>query len=134
MTNNIIYNIIIIEKGKGLITIGMDFYIYSTRNREVFKHEGWWDSSQVKEEFYARKNWEIVEHCSFIPKDYESGTFIELTLENIEEMIQVACKYRNYFDNYNDVPKLCELRDKMEYWESNPEEANGRKMFYEYDW
>ena len=114
--------------------MGMDFNIYSARNREVFKHDNWWNSDQVQEEFYGRKCWNLVENCSFIPKDYESGTFIELTVENIEEMIKVACEYRNYFDNYNDVPKLCELRDKLIYWENNPDEANGRKMFYEYDW
>ena len=114
--------------------MGMDFNIYSARNREVFKHDNWWDSPQVQEEFYSRKCWDLVEHCSFIPADYEAGTFIELTLENIEEMIQVSCRYRNYFDSYEDVPKLCELRDKLEYWENNPDEAQGRKLYYEYDW
>lgn len=114
--------------------MGMDFNIYSARNHEVFKHDNWWESPQAQEEFYARKCWDLVNHCSFIPQDYESGDFIELTLENLEEMIQVACKYRNYFDNYNDIPKLCELRDKLEYWENNPDEADGRKLFYEYDW
>jgi len=114
--------------------MGMDFTIVSTRNHEIFKHDNWWESRQVTEEFYARKNWDIVNHCSFIPHDYEPGEFIELTLENLEEMIDVACHYRNYFDNYNDVPKLCELRDKLEYWQNNPDEADGRKLYYEYDW
>lgn len=111
--------------------MGMDLNIYSARNREIFKHEGWWDSEQVQEEFYARKAWHFPEHCSFIPKDYENGSFLEMSLENLEEMIKVACAYRNYFDNYDDVPKLCTLRDKYNEWIENDEK---RKLFLEYDW
>ena len=39
----------------------MDLNIYSAYNREVFKHEDWWESTQVQEEFYARKFWDLVE-------------------------------------------------------------------------
>lgn len=111
--------------------MGMDLNIYSARNREVFKHDGWWNSDQVQEEFYARKFWDLVDNCSFISKDYENGEFIELTLENIEEMIRVACTYRDYFGTYNNVPKLCELRDKYIAWETD---EDPRKLFLEYDW
>lgn len=111
--------------------MGMDLNIYSARNREVFKHENWWDSEQVQEEFYARKFWDLVDNCSFIPKDYKNGDFLELTIDNIEEMIKVACKYKDYFDTYNSVPKLCELRDKYIEWN---EEENPKKLFLEYDW
>ena len=44
--------------------MGMDLYIYSARNREIFKHDDWWKSDQVQEEFYARKFWDLVENCS----------------------------------------------------------------------
>lgn len=111
--------------------MGMDLNIYSARNHEVFKHGDWYDSEQVQEEFYARKFWSLVEHCSFIPSDYESGEFIELSLENLEEMIKVACAFRDYFDTYNSVPKLCELRDKYAEWIEN---GDPRKLFLEYDW
>lgn len=111
--------------------MGMDLNIYSARNREVFKHDGWWESDQVGDEFYARKFWDLVENCSFIPYDYESGDFIELSLENLEEMIRVACKYRDYFDTYNNIPLLCELRDKYREWQEN---EDPRKLFLEYDW
>ena len=100
--------------------MGMDLNIYSARNREVFKHDGWWDSEQVQEEFYARKFWDLVNNCSFIPKDYQNGDFIELTEENLEEMIKVACTYKDYF-----------LRDKYIGWK---EDENPRKLFLEYDW
>ena len=109
--------------------MGMDLSVYRAKNHEVFKHEGWWKSEEVTEEYYARKFWNLVEHCSFIPKDYESGEFIELTEENVEEMIQVACKYKNYFDNYDDIPKLCEMRDRMEELQEE-----GYKFYLEYDW
>lgn len=115
--------------------MGMDCYLWSARNREVFKHDNWWKSEQVKEEWYARKYWDLVEHCSFIPKDYESGDFIELSRENIEEMIKVACQYKNYWGNYNDVPKLCEIRDKFfDFYNEEAEEHFDRKLFLEYDW
>ena len=91
--------------------MGMDLNIYSARNREVFKHEGWWESTQVQEEFYARKFWDLV--------------------DNLEEMIRVACTYRDYFGTYNNVPKLCELRDKYAAWEAD---EDPRKLFLEYDW
>lgn len=111
--------------------MGMDLNIYSARNREVFKHDEWWNSEQVQEEFYARKFWDLVENCSFIPEDYESGDFIELELANLEEMIRVACTYRDYFGTYDLVPKLCELRDRFIAWEAD---EVPRKLFLEYDW
>lgn len=103
--------------------MGMDFNIYSARNREVFKHEGWYDSPQVQEEFYSRKAWHFVEDCPFIPNSEEDCP-VEITQENLEDMIKVACARRNYFDTYDDVPKLCELRDK---YEELKEE--GKKLF-----
>ena len=111
--------------------MGMDLNIYSARNREVFKHDNWYDSEQVQEEFYARKAWHFPEHCNFIPYNYENGSFIEVTLENLEEMIKVACEHRNYFDTYDDIPKLCELRDKYKEWIEN---GDPRKLFLEFDW
>ena len=109
--------------------MGMDLTVWQARNHEVFKHEDWWDSKQVKEKYYSRKFWDLVHNCRFIPGDYDSGTFLELTKDNIEEMIRVACEYRNYFGNYNDVPKLCELRDEFD---SIIE--SGEKLYLEYDW
>lgn len=111
--------------------MGMDFNIYSSHNHEVFKHEEWWQSPQVEEMFYTRKCWDWVEHCNFIPKNYENGDFIELTLDNLNELIKVATEYKNYWGNYDDLPKLCELRDKYMEWEEN---GDPRKLYYEYDW
>ena len=111
--------------------MGMDLYIYSAPNHETFKHDGWWESGQVKEEFYARKFWDMVENCSFIPFDYENGDFIEINSDNLEEMIRVACTYKDYFGTYNTVSALCELRDKCIAWETD---EVPKKLFLEYDW
>ena len=98
--------------------MGMDLNIYAARNHEIFKHDGWWDNENVIEKYYSRKYWDMVYNCSFIPREYD-GEFILLTKENLEEMISIGCEYRNYWDNYNDVPKLCELRDEFENLENN---------------
>ena len=117
--------------------MGMDANIWSARNSEVFKHDGWWNSEQVVQEWYGRKFWSLVEYCSFIPTGADAnGDFIEITIENVEEMIRVACEHRNYWDNYDDVPKFCMLRDKMRAEQEQCEE-NGevpRKYFFEYDY
>lgn len=116
--------------------MGMDAFIFKARTRKVFSEEDWWNNPEVTEEWYARKPWEILNHCNFIPRDYESGDFIELTVENVENMIEVACQYRNYWGNYDDVPKLCELRDKMIAEINGYEEGGPTPMHYylEYDW
>ena len=102
--------------------MGMDFHIYSARNREVFKHDRWWDSEQVQEEFYARKPWDWVENCDFI----------ELTEKNFDELINVACHNRDYFYTFDNVPALCELRDK--YFGIDHEVIKNRKLFLTYNW
>jgi len=109
--------------------MGMDLTVWQARNHEVFKHDDWWNNGLVKEKYYSRKFWDLVNNCRFIPRDYENGTVLELSKENIEEMIQVACEYRNYFGNYNDIPKLCELRD-----EYDDIIESGDKLYLEYNW
>lgn len=107
----------------------MDCYIWRAPNRRIFRSENWFESDKVHEMFYSRKCWDLVNHCSFIPRDYENGDFLELSYENLEEMIEVACKYPNYWGDYKDVPKLCELRDEFE----NIEEQ-GEHLYLSYDW
>jgi len=109
--------------------MGMDLYIFKARTRRAFEAEGWYDSPSVTEELYARKWWSLVENCSFIPHDYESGDYIKLTKENFEEMINVACHHTDYWDSYQNVPKLCELRDAFD--EATEE---GYHYYLEYDW
>lgn len=105
----------------------MDFNIYSAPNHEIFKHD-WWNNPLAKQEFYARRFWGLVNNVTFIPSDYKSGDWIELDKDMIEEMITVACHYKDYFDTYNNIPKLCELRDRFDELEEN-----GRHLYFEYD-
>lgn len=111
--------------------MGMDLYVYSARNREVFKHEKWWESEQIQEKLYAHKFWNLIENCSFMPYNYENGEAIELSLENIEEMIKVACKYKDYWGTYDIVPQLCKLRDEYIEWQKD---EVPRKLFLKYNW
>lgn len=108
--------------------MGMDLNVYAARNHEILKHDNWWSNENVIEKYYARKFWDLVNNCSFIPRDYEDGTWLQLTKNNIEEMIRVACENRNYFGTYDDVPKLCELRDEFDELEEN-----GFHLYLEYD-
>lgn len=109
--------------------MGMDLYIYKARTKKAFELEEWYGSEYVTEMLYARKWWSLVEHCSFIPNDYENGDYIQLTKENLEEMIKVACEYPDYFDSYQNVPKLCELRDAFD-----EVAEQGYHYYLEYDW
>ena len=109
--------------------MGMDLTIWKARNHEVFKHDNWYTNGEVEEKYYARKFWDMVYNCRFIPKDYENGEFIEINKDNLEEMIRVACEYRNYWDNYDDIPKLCELRDEYDMIIES-----GYKLYFEYNY
>ena len=109
--------------------MGMDFNIYSAPNHAIFNDEKWYESDKVEEKFYARKAWHFPENCKFIPHDYENGDFIRISKENLEEMIKVACEHRNYWGNYDDVPRLCELRDEFDELEEQ-----GKHLYLEYDW
>lgn len=69
------------------------------------------------EEFCSRKFWELLD-ASFI-KDRitqevrERGRlcFVITSKKEIEELISIATHYRNYWGTYEDLPKLCEVRD-----------------------
>ena len=106
--------------------MGMDFNLYSARNHEVFKHEGWYNSDQITEEFYSRKAYHFVRECPFIPNNEEDCP-VEITLENLEDMIKVACSEPNYWGTYSDVPELCMLRDRYEQIKNE-----GKKLFVMY--
>ena len=109
--------------------MGMDFHLWKARNSEVFKHDEWYNSPEIEEVFYGRKAWHYPEYCSFMKIKYESGEFLPMTRKNLEEMIRVACEHRNHWDNYDDVPQLCEIRDQWDELENA-----GYKIFYEYDY
>lgn len=108
--------------------MGMDLSIYAAPNHEVFNHDGWWESDSVEEKYYARRYWDLVNHCSFLD-NYTPGDFYRLEKEDIEELVKIACEYRNYWYTYDDVSKLCELRDE---YDSIIE--SGKHLYLEYNY
>ena len=108
--------------------MGMDFYIYKAKDKHIFETDNWYSNMDVSQVLYARKWWSLVENVSFL-HDYESGEFVQLSKDNIEEMIKVACEYPDYWGDYNNVPALCRMRDTF-----HETEENGYHYFLEYDW
>ena len=91
-----------------MIKIGLDCYIFKAKTKKVFQDENWYD--KVEEVWYARKYWDLIHNMSFIKDvDDDSGDFIQLTMDNVEEMLQFAAHNRDYFDGFETVPPLCEI-------------------------
>ena len=109
--------------------MGLDVNIYRARNHQVFKSEDWYDSNAVSEVYYARKFWALIEQASFLNVKYDCGEFIELSRENVEELITIATHNADYFDGFTTVPRLCEiLRDFDE------DAENGYHYYMEFDY
>lgn len=89
--------------------MGLDVNIYKARNHKVFESENWYDNENVTEVYYARKFWSLIQEASFIDVKEDCGEWLELTRENIEELITIATHNKDYFDGFNTVPKLCEM-------------------------
>ena len=74
----------------------------------------------------------MVEPCRTLliySRRLRSGDYIELTYDNIEEMIKVACEYPDYWDDYTNVPILCRMRDSFQ-----EITEKGYHYYLEYDW
>ena len=96
-------------ESEGLI-VGMDLYIIRKKNVGT--------PNEISEEvFYSRRFWELLD-AHFV-KEYKESKSCSVkaritSIENFEELIDIATHNRNYWDNYNDVAKLCEARDDYE--------------------
>lgn len=103
----------------------MDLYIIRKKNIGT--------PNEISEEvFYSRKFWELLD-APFV-KEYNEGEdcYVKAritSLENFDELIDIAIHNRNYFDTYNDVPKLCEARDDYE-----EKSEDGWTYYLEADW
>ena len=103
----------------------MDLYIIRKKNVGT--------PNEISEEvFYSRKFWELLD-APFV-KEYNEGESCYVkaritSLENFDELINIAVHNRNYWGNYNDVAKLCEARD--DYEEKN---EDGWTYYLEADW
>jgi hypothetical protein len=126
----IIYDIIIIERErKEEIKMGLDINIYRARNRQVFKDEKWYESTAVTGVYYARKFWGLIEYASFLDVKDDCGEFIELSRENIEELINIATHNADYFGGFETVPQLCEILHNFD-----ENEENGYHYYIEFDY
>ena len=110
--------------------MGMDAYVFKAKTKKVFDSDNWFSREDVTEVWYARKYWDLVYNLSFLKDlDADCGEFIQLTKENVEEMIKVATHNPDYWDGFDTVPALCKiLRDFDE------EEEAGWHYYFEFDY
>ena len=109
--------------------MGLDIHIYRARTKKVFKTEDWYESEAVTEVYYARKFWTLIEQASFINVNDDCCDFIELSRENVEELINIATHNADYFDGFTTVLKLCEILRHFD-----EDEENGYHYYMEFDY
>jgi len=109
--------------------MGLDINIYRARNHKVFSNEDWYNSDAVTEVYYARKFWTLIEQASFLNVNDDCGEFIELSRENVEELINIATHNADYFDGFTTVPKLCEI---LRHFDEDEEEGYNYYMEFDY--
>jgi hypothetical protein len=110
--------------------MGMDAYIFRARTKKAFEANDWYNDPNITEAWYARKFWDIVYNTSIIKNiDDEACEFIQLTKDQVEEMIHVATHTRDYFDGFSTVPALCEILDHFD-----EDEENGWHYYFEFDY
>lgn len=113
---NFCYNI----SKKGEIRVELSINSYKNNNGQV----------KVIEEFHTRKFWELLD-ASFVNKDLKKNSVkVPITsINQINELITIATNNRNYWGTYEDLPKLCEVRDDFEELSNN-----GWNYFLEANW
>ena len=110
--------------------MGMDAYIYKARTKKAFEDPHWYESEGITEVWYSRKYWDLINSVSFI-KDInkDSCEFIQLTKDDIEDMLQIASHTPDYFDSFDTVPKLCEIL-----YHFDEDEKDGWHYYFEFDY
>ena len=109
--------------------MGLDITCYKARNHEVFKHDDWYDNQEVQEVFYFRKHWDMLNSLSFININKDCGEFIQLTKDQLEEILTAATHNRDYFGGFTGVPAVCEALDNFD-----EDEENGWHYYFEFDY
>ena len=54
------------------------------------------------------------EYCQMTSLENIKNEFFWMSKQEIEELISIATHYRNYWGTYDDVSKLCEVRDDFD--------------------
>ena len=112
--------------------MGLDIYVFRAKTKKVFEDEHWYDdeNSHVTEVWYARKFWDLIHNMSFIKNiEEDSGEYIELSKDNVNEMLEFAAHNPDYWDSFNTVPDLCKL-----YHEYDDDHENGWHYYFEFDY
>lgn len=99
--------------------MGLDIYIFKARTKKAFEADDWYNSDAIQEVYYARKFWTLIEQASFLNVKDDCGEFIELSRENVEELINIATHNEDYFGGFETVPRLCEILRDFEETEEN---------------
>lgn len=112
--------------------MGLDCYVFRAKTKKAFEAERWYDdeNTSVTEVWYSRKFWDMLHNMSFIKSiEEDCGEYIQLTQDNIEEMLQFAAHNRDYFGGFETVPRLCEIYNNFEY---DAEEGWHYYFYYSY--
>ena len=115
--------------------MGMDMYLFTAHSKKELEDPNFWSKEEHDDPFssagkvyYSRKFWDLYNNLSFT-SHYECGTWMSLTKDQVEEMLDFSCHNRDYFDGFNTVIQLCEI---LAHWKEI--EENGLKIFFECDW
>lgn len=122
--------------------MGMDAYVFLAHSKKELESGNLWNDNVTNfyeetkwttpgERWYACKFWGLHDYLvtTRFNGEYECGEWIELSREDLEEMIQYATHHLNHFDNFHGVEQLCEL---LYYWDEF--EEVGLHPYYECDW
>lgn len=118
--------------------MGMDCRILCAHSKLEIENDDLWtymeehdsdaETTILGEKWYGRKFWNMHRNMSFL-QNYKCGEYIELSKDNIEEMLQYLTHHLDYWDGFETVPALC----KILYSYDNVINQ-GYKYFYECDW
>lgn len=120
---------IVLGAFKGENKMGLDITIWKARNHQIFKEPKWYESNEVEEVYYARKFWTLIQEASFLRVNEDYGEYIQLSRDNVEELLQIAAHNRDYFNGFSTVPALCKILDEFD----DMEEA-GYHYYMEFDY
>lgn len=86
--------------------MGLDIYIFKARTKKAFEAD---NSDAIQEVYYARKFWTLIQEASFLDVEEDCCSYIKLSRENVEELIEIATHNEDYFGGFETVPNLCRI-------------------------
>lgn len=105
--------------------MGLDVHIYMVRNRKQILEDDFYDKcrtgwakdkatdeinfTQPSIVYYAREFWDLYEVAAERFNIHNDEFSAPLTKKDIEFLIDVAVHHPDYFDEFDTVPRLCEI-------------------------